>query len=90
MPGERVRWRFAGTGAVVTVVAWGLATFAFGVYVTWVIDYASLFGSLALPFVLLFYLNFAALFFLIGVWLERRRHTGVERPLQTETSDTDD
>jgi len=88
MPGERVRWRFAGTGAVVTVVAWGLATFAFGVYVTWVIDYASLFGSLALPFVLLFYLNFAALFFLIGVWLERRRHTGVERPLQTETSDT--
>ena len=87
MPGERVRWRFAGTGAVVTVVV-GPATFAFGVYVTWVIDYASLFGSLALPFVLLFYLNFSALFFLIGVWLERRRHTGVERPLQVETSDT--
>ena len=62
MPGERVRWRFAGTGAVVTVVAWGLATFAFGVYVTSVIDYASLFGSLALAFVLLFYLNFSALF----------------------------
>jgi hypothetical protein len=38
--------------------------------------------------VLIFYLNFSALFFLIGVWLERRRHTGVERPLQTETSDT--
>lgn len=88
MPGERVKWRFVGTGALVTVAAWGLATAAFGVYITWVIDYGSLFGSLAFPFVLLFYLNFAALFFLIGVWLERRRHTGVERPLQVETKDT--
>jgi membrane protein len=88
MPGERVRWRFAGTGALVTVAAWGLATGAFGVYVTWVIDYGSLFGGLAIPFVLLLYLNFASLFFLIGVWLERRRHTGVERPLQVETRDT--
>ena len=25
MPGERVKWRFAGTGALVTVVAWALA-----------------------------------------------------------------
>jgi membrane protein len=88
MPGERVKWRFAGTGAAVTVVAWALATAAFGLYITLVIDYGSLFGSLAFPFVLLFYLNFAALFFLIGVWLERRRHTGVERPLQVETKDT--
>jgi len=88
MPGERVKWRFVGTGSLVTVVAWGLATAGFGVYVTFVIDYQDLFGSLALPFVLLFYLNFSALFFLIGVWLERRRHTGVERPLQVETSDT--
>ncbi len=88
MPGERVRWRFAGTGALVTVVAWGLATAGFGAYVTWVIDYGSLFGGLAFPFVLLFYLNFAALFFLIGVWLERRRHTGLERPLQVESEDT--
>jgi membrane protein len=89
MPGERVKWRFAGTGAVVTVVAWLLATAAFGVYATWVVDYGNLFGGLALPFVLLFYLNFSALFFLIGVWLERRRHTGVERPLQVETHDTE-
>jgi membrane protein len=88
MPGERVRWRFVGIGSLVTVIAWALATAAFGAYVTFVIDYQDLFGSLALPFVLLFYLNFSALFFLIGVWLERRRHTGVERPLQVETSDT--
>jgi|SRR5829696_636227 len=90
MPGERVKWRFAGGGALVTVVAWGLATAAFGLYVTWVIDYGSLFGSLAVPFVLLLYLNFAALVLLIGVWLERRRHTGVERPLQVETRDTEE
>jgi len=89
MPGERVRWRFAGTGALVTVAAWVLATTAFGVYATWVIDYGDIFGALALPFVLLFYLNFSALFFLIGVWLERRRHTGVERPLQVEARDTE-
>jgi len=90
MPGERVKWRFAGTGALVTVVAWALATAAFGLYITLVINYGSLFGSLAIPFVLLFYLNFAALIFLIGVWLERRRHTGVERPLQVETRDTEE
>lgn len=88
MPGERVRWRFAGTGALVTVVAWSLATAGFGAYITWVVDYGSLFGNLAFPFVLLLYLNFSALFFLIGVWLERRRHTGLERPLQVETEDT--
>ena len=89
MPGERVKWRFAGTGAFVTMLAWVLATAAFGVYATWVINYGDLFGGLALPFVLLFYLNFSALFLLIGVWLERRRHTGVERPLQVEASDTE-
>jgi membrane protein len=90
MPGERVRWRFAGTGAIVILIAWLLATAGFGLYVTWVIDYGELFGGLAFPFVLLFYLNFSALFFLIGVWLERRRHTGVERPLQVETRDTEE
>lgn len=39
---------------------------------------------------LLFYLNFAALAFLLGVWLERRRYTGVERPLQVASADTAD
>jgi membrane protein len=89
-PGERVRWRWVGTGAVATVATWGLATAAFGAYVGWLIDYPSLFGSLAFPFVLLFYLNFAALAFLVGVWVERRRHTGVERPLQVASTDTAD
>jgi membrane protein len=89
-PGERVRWRWVGTGAVATVATWGLATAAFGAYVGWLIDYPSLFGSLAFPFVLLFYLNFAALAFLVGVWVERRRYTGVERPLQVASADTAD
>jgi membrane protein len=88
-PGERVKWRWVGTGALATVVAWALGSLAFGAYVTWVIDYGSLFGSLAAPFVLLFYLNFSALAFLVGVWLERRRHTGTDRPLQQPTTDTD-
>jgi membrane protein len=88
MPGERVTWHFARTGALVTVVAWGLATAAFGAYITWVSNYGSIYGSLAVPFVLFLYFNFAALIFLIGVWLERRRHTGVERPLQVDTTDT--
>ncbi len=89
-PGERVKWRWVGTGTVVTVATWGLATAAFGAYVGWLIDYPSLFGSLAFPFVLLFYLNFAALAFLVGVWVERRRHTGVERPLRVSSADTAD
>ena len=87
-PGERVKWRWVGTGALATVATWGLATAAFGAYVGWLIDAPSLFGGLAFPFVLLLYLNFAALAFLVGVWLERRRYTGVARPLQVPTADT--
>lgn len=87
-PGERVKWRWVGTGALATVVAWTLASVAFGAYVGWVIDYRSLFGGLAFPFVLLLYLNVAALAFLVGVWFERRRYTGVERPLQIPAADT--
>jgi len=89
-PGERVKWRWVGTGALTTVATWGLASAAFGAYIGWLIDYPSLFGNLAFPFVLLFYLNFAALAFLLGVWLERRRHTGVDRPLQVSSADTAD
>ena len=89
-PGERVKWRWVGTGALATVATWALASAAFGAYVGWLIDYPSLFGNLAFPFVLLFYLNFAALAFLVGVWLERRRYTGVERPLQVASADTAD
>ena len=47
-----------------------------------------LFGNLAFPFVLPFYLNFGALAF--RVWLERRRHTGLERPLPVASADTSD
>lgn len=37
-PGERVKWRWVGTGALATVATWGLATAAFGAYVGWLID----------------------------------------------------
>lgn len=91
-PGERVEWRWVGTGALVTVGAWLLASLAFAVYLGAVINYDSLFGALALPFILLTYLYLSALVLLFGVWLERRQRSGVARPVQAAAygSETED
>jgi membrane protein len=91
-PGQRVEWRFAGTGALVTVVAWILASLAFEGYVGGLVSYGSVFGGLALPFILLMYLYLTGLVLLFGVWLERRQRMGVGRPVAAAASarETDD
>ena len=89
-PGERIDWRWVGTGAVVTVVVWALASAAFGAYVSYVVNYGSLFGGLAVPFVTLVYLYLASLAFLFGVWVERRERTGAERPVQSPPDESEE
>ena len=79
-PAEPVRWRWVGTGTLVTVGAWTLTSIGFGAYLSGLVNYGSLFGGLALPFVLLLYLYVAALAFLLGVWVDRRPRMGVDPP----------
>jgi membrane protein len=54
-------------GALVSVGAWAVMSLAFGLYLTQVADYASIFGNLATVFVLLEYLFLAAIAFLAGL-----------------------
>jgi membrane protein len=78
-PAEPVAWPWVRTGALVTVGAWLITSVAFGAYISNLVSYGSLFAGLALPFVLLLYLYFAALSFLLGVLLDQgiRKGTGL-------------
>jgi len=89
-PAKRVDWRWVGTGAVVTVAVWALASAGFAAYVSYVVNYGSTFGALAIPFVTLLYLYLAALAFLFGVWVERRERTGCDRPVQSPPDESEE
>ena len=57
-------------GSLLCVTAWLAASIAFGIYMTQIADYGSIFGSLATVFVLLSYLYVSAISFLIGAQLD--------------------
>jgi membrane protein len=61
-------WVSLGTGLV--LLAWVLTSIAFGLYVSYVATYTSVFGHLASVFVLLLYLWLSANAFLIGIQLD--------------------
>ena len=65
---QPVPWVSFGTGLV--LAAWVLTSIAFGLYVTYVASYTSVFGHLASVFVLLIYLWLSANAFLVGVQLD--------------------
>jgi membrane protein len=65
---QPVPWVSFGTGLV--LAAWVLTSIAFGLYVTYVASYTSVFGHLASVFVLLIYLWLSANAFLFGVQLD--------------------
>ena len=58
--------RFISFGSALCVIAWVGTSLVFGLYVTQVADYNSIFGSLATVFVLLSYLYVSSVAFLIG------------------------
>jgi membrane protein len=58
--------RFISFGSALCVLAWVGTSLVFGLYVTQVADYDSIFGSLATVFVLLSYLYVSSVAFLIG------------------------
>ena len=61
-------WVSVGTGLV--VLAWIVLSLGFGVYVTDVADYGSLFGSLAVVWVLGLYLYLSGIAFVAGIQLD--------------------
>jgi membrane protein len=65
---EPVPWVSLGTGLV--LVAWVLTSILFGLYVTYVASYTSVFGHLASVFVLLLYLWLSANAFLVGIQVD--------------------
>ena len=58
--------RFISFGSALCVLAWVGTSLVFGLYVTQVADYNSIFGSLATVFVLLSYLYVSSVAFLVG------------------------
>lgn len=68
-PNLQVRWREALTGAVFTGIFWELAKNLFSLYVTKVVDYTKIFGSLTTLIILLLWLYYSAYIFLFGAEL---------------------
>jgi membrane protein len=58
--------RFVSFGSGLCVIAWVGTSLVFGLYITQIADYGSIFGSLATVFVILTYLYLSAASFLIG------------------------
>jgi membrane protein len=58
--------RWVSFGSALCVLAWVGTSLVFGLYVTQIADYGSIFGSLATVFVLLTYLYVSAVSFLVG------------------------
>lgn len=69
-PAERRPWRFVSLGSAIVVVAWAGTSLVFGLYVTRIADYGSIFGNLATIVILFEYLYLAATAFLTGALLD--------------------
>jgi len=71
--------RWVSFGSALCVIAWAGTSIVFGIYVTDIADYGSIFGSLATVFLLMTYLYLSACAFLIGAQVDaivRRDETG--------------
>jgi membrane protein len=77
-PPPKARWVTLGTG--LTVGSWLIASGLYGVYITHVASYGSMFGALASIIVLMTYIYILSVVFLGGVQLDgmAREHNGVE------------
>ena len=72
-PADRQPVRLTSWGTGLVALAWLVTSIVFGLYVTQVADYGSIFGNLATFFVLFEYIYFAACAFLTGAVLEAIR-----------------
>lgn len=77
-PNRKVLFRDALFGAVFTGIAWELAKFIFTFYITRMVDYSRVFGSLSTLVVIFLWIYYSAYIFLFGAELSyvfaRRKH----------------
>jgi membrane protein len=69
-PADHQPARWVGFGSIVVVTAWVLTSLVFGLYLTSVADYGSIFGALATVVIALTYLYLAASAVLVGAQLD--------------------
>ena len=65
-PADGQHWHLVSAGTAIVVVAWVGTSLVFGLYVTQVADYGSIFGNLATVIVVFEYLYLSACAFLTG------------------------
>jgi membrane protein len=78
-PAHPIPAHWASFGSVLCVVVWLMVSAGFGFYATEVVDYSSIFSTLALAFVTFLYLYLSCCAFLFGAQLDaivRRERTG--------------
>jgi membrane protein len=84
-PADRQPAQWVGFGSIVVVTAWVGTSLVFGVYLTSVADYGSIFGALATVVIALTYLYLAASAVLVGAQLDAlvRERVSNGRPVDT-------
>lgn len=68
-PNRKVRFKAAYFGAIFTGVFWELSKYLFSLYITKIVDYSKIFGSLSAIILLLLWLYYSATIFLFGAEL---------------------
>ncbi len=66
LPARRVPWRMALSAAVFTAICWELLKLGFGVYLTRIADYTSIYGGLATLVVVVIWVYYLSIAFVLG------------------------
>jgi membrane protein len=69
-PAQRRPWRWVSFGSGLVVLGWVAMSLVFGLYLTKIADYGSVFGSLATLIVVMEYLYIAAIIFVTGIQID--------------------
>jgi membrane protein len=78
-PAKRRPVRWVSLGTALIVAAWALGAAGYGLYVTSIADYGSVFGALSVVIVLMTFLYVSSVAFLAGVYLDELLRAEVKR-----------
>jgi membrane protein len=69
-PSSPQPFRLVGVASLLVIVSWAITSALFGLYVTSIASYGSVFGGLAFAFILLTYLYLSSIVFLVGIQVD--------------------
>lgn len=78
VPSAKMKYIYQLPGAVFSAVVWYVFSWLFSVYVGTTNAYSSIYGSLATPVIMMFWLYFCIYIFLIGAFINRFFHPAVK------------